>query len=74
MVKRIEAELSVPSASAEEAAAITAALERFERDTAPRQPSDADGQSDEWAHAAILENVAREQDDAPDPWMNPIPG
>jgi hypothetical protein len=46
-----------------------AALERFERDTAPR-PANVRGQSDQWARAAILESVFREQDDAPDPWIN----
>jgi len=59
-----------PPASAEEAAAIAAALEQFSRATAapfapaPRAP-------DAWRRAAILEGVAR-ADQAPtgDPWIN----
>jgi len=69
MVKWIEAQLIVPSASVEEAAAIIAAVERFEREKAPR--ADAGGEPcGHWARAAILENVVRDQDDAPDPWIN----
>jgi hypothetical protein len=59
-----------PPASAEEAAAIVAALARFMRASAP--PAPAGGQApDPWRRAAILEGVERElQDDAPDPWIN----
>jgi hypothetical protein len=69
MVNRPQFELITPSASIEEAAAIMAALERFERDTAP-QPTSVRGQPDQWAHAAILEGVSHQQDDVPDPWIN----
>jgi hypothetical protein len=59
-----------PSASPEEAAAIVAALERFMRATA--RPADPGTHApDPWRQAAILEGVAREdQDDAPNPWIN----
>ena len=58
------------SASPEEAAAIVAALERFMRATA--RPADPGTQApDPWRQAAILEGVAREdQDDALNPWIN----
>jgi hypothetical protein len=63
-------QLIAPSASAEEAAAIVAALERFMRATAapatpvPERPG-------EWRDAAILEGVQREgPGDVPDPWIN----
>ena len=59
------------SASAEEAAAIVAALERFMRETAPRvEPAAA--AADPWARAAILEAVGHE-DDAPSAWGDPLP-
>jgi hypothetical protein len=58
------------TASIEEAAAITAALERFVRATAPPQVSVAED-PDPWTHAAILEGVSREDwGDAPDPRIN----
>ena len=69
MVKRIDAQLIAPSASSEEAAAIIAALELFERDRAP-QPPGAGGPADRWARAAMLENVVREQCDVVEPWIN----
>jgi hypothetical protein len=58
------------SASPEEAAAIVATLERFMRATAvPANPGTED--PDPWRRAAILEGVAREdQDDVPNPWIN----
>jgi hypothetical protein len=59
-----------PSPSAEEAAAIVAALERFMRATAPPPASTTEG-PDPWRHAAILEGVERGQPgDVPDPWIN----
>jgi hypothetical protein len=59
-----------PSASAEEAAAIVAAIERFMRATAPPAAPAAQTQ-DRWRQAAILEGISREQeDDAPHPWIN----
>jgi hypothetical protein len=59
-----------PSPSAEEAAAIVAAIERFMRATAP--PARESVQAvDRWRRAAILEGVEREPaDDAPNPWIN----
>jgi len=74
MVNRTPPELITPSASIEETAAIMAAVEQFERDTAPRPTSG--GQADRWAHAAILEGVSRQHDDVSlrdhvrDPWIN----
>jgi hypothetical protein len=63
-------ELIAPSASADEAAAIVAALERFMRATArvPDRPGEA---SDPWLRAAILEGVGGEDDrDVRHPWIN----
>jgi hypothetical protein len=74
MFERLQAEQIPPSASAEEAGAIMAALERFERDTATR-PASAEAPTDDWARAAILEGL-RQRDDDPsqaglrDPWIN----
>lgn len=63
-------ELIAPSASAEEAAAVVAALERFMRATAPTRAPQAPG-LDRWRRAAILEGVQREPpSDVPDPWIN----
>jgi hypothetical protein len=59
-----------PSASAEEAAAIVAAVDRFMRATAPPAAGLVHA-ADPWRRAAILEGVAREQaDESPDPWIN----
>jgi hypothetical protein len=59
------------AASAEEAAAIVAALERFMRATAPA-PAAADDELDPWRRAALLEGVSRAESwaDVPDPWIN----
>jgi hypothetical protein len=72
--KRLRAEPIAPSASAEEAGAIMAALERFERDTATR-PASAEPRADGWMRAAILEGLRQRDDDpsqagARDPWIN----
>jgi hypothetical protein len=58
-----------PAPTAEEAAAIVAAIERFMRATAPRgRPPEVE---DPWRRAAILEGVEREPGgDALDPWIN----
>ena len=58
-----------PTPTAEEAAAIVAAIERFMRATAPRgRPPVLE---DPWHRAAILEGVERELvGDALDPWIN----
>jgi hypothetical protein len=64
------AALISPSASVEEAAAIVAAVERFRRETAPRQ-APAGTRPDCWRRAAILEGVSREpHEGAADPWIN----
>jgi hypothetical protein len=63
-------ELITPSASAEEAAAIVAALERFMRATAPPPAPAAEG-PDPWQRVAMLEGVEREsQADLFDAWIN----
>jgi hypothetical protein len=67
--RRPRIELTAPSASPEDAAAIVAALERFMRATAtvaaPPQGLDP------WRRAAVLEGVERELTaDVSDPWIN----
>jgi hypothetical protein len=52
-----------PSATAEEAAAIVAALERFMHDTAQALPAAIRASQDAWHSTAILEGVSR------DPWV-----
>jgi hypothetical protein len=62
---------SSPAPSAEEAAAIVAALERFMRATAPATSGTSVQVSDGWRRAAILEGISREpQADVLDPWIN----
>ncbi len=68
---------AAPIATAEEAAAIAAALERFAHDTAPPPAPAAAAAAatpDRWTRAALLEGVAREPDTGVHPWMDPIPG
>jgi len=68
--RRPRFELIAPSASAEEAAAVVAALERFMRATAPVSAPRAQELSG-WVRAARIEAVARESEtDLPDPWIN----
>jgi hypothetical protein len=63
-------ELIAPSASAEQAAAIAAAIERFRRATAPPAAPPA-APVDPWLEAAILEGVSREHlEDSSDHWIN----
>jgi hypothetical protein len=63
-------QLIAPSASAEEAAAVVAALERFMRATAP-VAVDAPQGPDPWTRAALLEGVSgAESGDDRDPWIN----
>jgi hypothetical protein len=63
-------ELIAATASAEEAAAIVAALERFMRATAAAA-GEAPAAGDGWRCAAILEGVGRwEPRDLTDPWIN----
>ncbi len=62
---------TAPTATAEEAAAIAAAIERFTHDTAPPPPSGT-AALDPWTRAAMLEGVTREEHgDVPHPWINP---
>jgi hypothetical protein len=68
--RRAQLKLIRPSASAEEAAAIVAALERFMRATAPAPAPPAEG-PEPWSRAAMLEGVSRHPGrDEPDPWIN----
>jgi hypothetical protein len=61
--------LVLPTASAEETAAIVAAVERFWRASAtPPAPA---GEQDPWLRAAILEGVSRQAPVAGrEPWIN----
>ncbi len=65
--RRPKLALVAPTASAEEAAAVVAALERFMRDTAPPPPSTAPEPRNPWHEAALHEGVARAPE-APAPW------
>ena len=62
-------ELIAPSASAEEAAAVVAALERFIRATAPVASAPVEA-ADPWQRASMLEGVERETAvDEANPWL-----
>jgi hypothetical protein len=64
-------QLLTPAASAEEAAAVVAALERFMRATAPPPVAGQGEALDPWRRAALLEGVSREDpSDVSDPWIN----
>jgi len=68
--RRPELKLLAPAASAEEAAAVVAALERFMRATAPLPAAPAE-ELDRWRRAAMLEAVSREHPlELADPWIN----
>jgi hypothetical protein len=59
------------TASAEEAAAIVAAIERFLRDTAPASASAQSEPEDRWRRAALLEGVRRQPElSLAEPWIN----
>jgi hypothetical protein len=59
------------TATAEEAAAIAAALERFLHETATRPISTSAAGPDPWVRAAMLEGVTREDHAVvPHPWIN----
>ena len=59
-----------PGATAEQTAAIVAALERFWRATS-RAPRSAAEREDPWLRAAILEGVSRRPSGhLDDPWIN----
>jgi len=67
MNRRPRLQIIAPAASAEEAAAIVAALERFMRDTAPKRHPPAPQRS-AWARAALLEATGREPGAGPISW------
>ena len=69
--RRPRLQIVAPAASAEEAAAVVAALERFMRDTAPPPVAPAPRRNP-WQRAALHEGVGR-ADDAPSPWGDPHP-
>lgn len=64
--RRPKLKIVAPTASAEEAAAVVAALERFMRETAP-PPAAPEPRPNPWRQAALKEGVAR-QPDLPPPW------
>ncbi len=70
--RRPRLEVIAPSASAEEAAAVAAAIERFLRDTAPPPAPPAPLHVPPWQRAALLEGTGRGAD-APSPWGDPHP-
>ena len=66
MNRRPKLTIVAPTASAEEAAAVVAALERFMRDTAPLPVRPAPAR-DPWQRAALQEGVSRAPQE-PAPW------
>jgi hypothetical protein len=66
MNRRPKLTIVAPDASAEEAAAVVAALERFMRETAP-VPAPEAARSNPWLEVALHEGVAR-QPVTPLPW------
>ena len=64
--RRPKLTIIAPNASAEEAAAVVAALERFMRESAP-QPVPPAPRPNPWQQAALQEGVAR-RPDLPPPW------
>jgi hypothetical protein len=64
--RRPQLEILAPAASAEEAAAVVAAVERFMRDTAPT-PAPPPARLSGWVQAARLEAVDREPQR--EPWL-----
>jgi hypothetical protein len=67
MNRRPKLTIVAPNASAEEAAAVVAALERFMRATAPA-PVEPAPPRDPWQQAALHEGINR-QPAQPLPWM-----
>ena len=59
MNRRPELSIAAPDATAEEAAAVVAAVERFLRDTAPAPTAAPEGRSP-WLEASLREGVARQ--------------
>lgn len=66
MNRRPQLHIVAPTATAEEAAAVVAALERFMRETAPPPVAPAP-RPNLWQQAALQEGVAR-QPELPSPW------
>jgi hypothetical protein len=66
--RRPKLTIVAPDASAEEAAAVVAALERFMRDTAPKPAPPPAPRMGAWQRAALHEGVARHPAD-PLPWQ-----
>jgi hypothetical protein len=66
MNRRPKLTIVAPTASAEEAAAVVAALERFMRDTAPARVRPA-AERNPWQRAALQEAVSRAPEQ-PAPW------
>jgi hypothetical protein len=67
MNRRPKLTIVAPAASAEEAAAVVAALERFMRETAPSPAAHAPRRNP-WQRAALHEGVDRAPDE-PAPWV-----
>ena len=67
MNRRPKLRIVAPGASAEEAAAVVAALTRFMRDTAP-PPVAAPARRNPWQRAGLEEGVSR-QPAEPLPWL-----
>jgi len=68
MNRRPRLQITAPAASADEAAAIVAALERFMRDTAPKRHPPPLRRS-AWARAALLEATGHEPGATPVSWV-----
>ena len=66
MNRRPKLTIIAPNASAEEAAAVVAALERFMRETAPTPAPPAPARNP-WQQAALYEGVSRAPE-VPLPW------
>jgi hypothetical protein len=56
---RPQLKITTPGASAEEAAALVAAVEQFLRETAPEPVAPAAPRAAAWKRAALLEGVSR---------------
>jgi hypothetical protein len=69
MNRRPKLRIVAPNASAEEAAAVVAALERFMRETqpAPAPPPTGRAGVNPWRQAALFEGVSRAPE-VPPPW------
>jgi hypothetical protein len=63
--RRPELSIFAPSASAEEAAAVVAAIEQFMRETAPMIVAEPVDPITPWQRAALQEGVLRAPDPAP---------